>query len=114
MFILLLAAVLASGWNISSEQEEQGGTASGPIEILEQDSFKSGDQIVLHGVVRNNSDENIDIAIASGNAYDDQGEVIGLGTDELKKIGTGEKAPFEILIDVDGLGSIEWHCTAEV
>jgi hypothetical protein len=114
--VLLLPALLVAGCSIAGLQKDQDTAATGPLEILEQNSFGSEDQIVMQGVVRNNSDEIIDVAVVRGNAYDEEGEVIGSGTDELKQIGAGEKVPFEIVIDpdLDGLGSIQWHCTAQL
>ena len=113
---LVFAALIAQGCGIAGLQNDRDGTISGPVEILEQDSFASGDEIIMQGVVRNNSEEVIDFAVVRGNAYDEQGEVIGSGTDDLKQIEAGEKVPFEIVInpDVDGLESIEWHCAAEM
>lgn len=86
------------------------------IEIIEQDSFEYGDQIKMQGVARNNSNEIIDIVVISGSAYDEEGNVIGTGRDEITRIESDEEVAFEIIIDptVEDLDTIQWHCTADV
>lgn len=85
------------------------------MEIVKQQSFEYGDQIKMQGIIRNKSKEMIDFAIVSGDAYDEEGKLIGSGTDEIKNIKSGEEVSFEILINPTvGLENIQWHCTAKV
>lgn len=69
----------------------------------------------MQGIVRNNFRETLDLVVVRGNAYDEEGSLIGTGTYEIKEFGRGEKAAFHITIESEtgDLAHIRWHCSAQ-
>ncbi len=116
LFLTVLSVAFAGCVSNDSSTELKDKESNSDLEIVSQESSEYGDQIKMQGVVRNKSQHIIDVAVISGSAYDEKGNVIGSGTDEITQIESGEEVAFEIIIDptVDDLGAIQWHCTAEV
>ncbi len=117
LILLVIGLIFLAGCvAIDSGTKDEDGRSSSQLEVIEQESFADGYDIKIVGKVRNNSKEAIDKAIVSGNAYDDEGSVIGTETTEIEEIDAGEEVPFEITIKptVEDFDSMEWHCTTDV